>query len=359
MNFNFNTGLNYNIYTDPTNTTSQSAYTTNPMMSMATSIFAMMQSNSSYNTPTAAYALGGFSNMGTMNGDLITPQWMQNLTNPYKINQYDFTQLYTYNPFMQGTTGTANNGTATTNANINPYMGAYTNPNALGNNYANASALAQSYSNPFALSQNYTANNGNNNAEATANQGQAVNETTQKLNMYGISSTGDAEKDEKALKAAESKQDKIETEAAEIAEEMYVAMKGLGTDNAKLKAAVSRINKDNVLYVLESWNTNFADSMDGETLIQSIQDEHHTGWFGHQQEDLENHIANALFQKGQELGLKTESHAFRAKVNSEHSAWFTSDSIVNNAFDNIIEKISAKDVEVRTQKAQKAYQNNK
>lgn len=365
MTFNFNTGVNYNLYTDPTNTTSQSVYTTNPMMSMATSIFAMMQANNSYNTPAAAYALGGFSNIGTMNGDLITPQWMQDLTNPYKLNQYDFSQLYTYNPFMQGMTGTANSGTS----NVNPYMGSYTNPNVLGSNYANAAdlaqnyanamTLAQNYSNPFAISQNYTANNGNNNTGATANQGQAINETTQKLNMYGISSTGDAEKDKKALATAEAKQNRIEAEAAEIAEDLYVAMKGAGTDNNKLKSAVSKINKDNILYVLEAWNTNFADSMDGETLIESIQNEHWTGWFGHQQEDLENHIANALFQKGQELGLKTESHAFRAKVNAEHSAWFTSDSVINNAFNNIIEKIATKDAEVRTEKAQKAYQNNK
>ena len=136
-------------------------------------------------------------------------------------------------------------------------------------------------------------------------------------------------------------------------------MKGAGTKNDKLKSAVSKINKDNVLYVLEAWNTNFSDAMDGETLIESIQAEHYTGWFGHQQEDLENHIKDVLYAKGQELGLKNESHAFRAKINSEHSAWFTSDSVVNECFNNFIAKVAQKDVEVRTQKAQQAMQNNK
>ena len=310
MTYNFNSGLTYSIYTDPTFLTGQTAYTTNPMMSMAPSIFAM-----NYNSiPAAAYALGGLANLGTMNTDLLKPQWMQNMDNPFKFNQFDFTQMYTYNPFQQG-----------------------------------------NVTNPFNASPAGTQQN----PAVTGTAPAAIDETTQKLNMYGISSTGDKEKDAKALKAAQGKQDKIETDAANIAEELYDAMKGAGTKNDKLKSAVAKINKDNILYVLEAWNTNFADSMDGESLIESIQNEHYTGWFGHQQEDLENHIADALFKKAQELDLKNEGHAFRAKVNAEHSAWFTSDETVRNAFDNIIAQVSAKDAQVRTEKAQRAYQNNK
>ena len=358
MSLNFNTNM-YSIYTDPTFTTSQRAYTTNPMLALYPSLLTMMQNN----TFAGAYGLGGLANLGTMNGDLMRPQWMQDMENPYKLNQFDFTQLYTYNPFAQGTfaqqgatgtpvgvTGTA--GTQTGNQQtgfsaINPFMGNYADATALAQNYAQALTLGQTYNQGVVAGQN------------AGQQQMAIDETTQKLNIYGISSTGDKEKDAKALKNAEAKQNKIETEAANIAEECYVAMKGAGTDNSKLKSAVARINKDNILYVLEAWNTNFADSMDGESLIESIQNEHYTGWFGHQQEDLENHIADALFKKGQELGLKNESHAFRAKVNAEHSAWFTSDSTVRAAFDNIIQVVSTKDAQVRMEKAQRAYQNNK
>lgn len=362
MSLNFNTNM-YSIYTDPTNTTSQTAYTTNPMLALYPSLFAMLGNN----TYSSAYALGGLANMGTMNGDLMRPQWMQDMENPYKLNQFDFTQLYTYNPFapQQGTpqtgagtqadatgtqTGTtgAQTGTQTGSYAINPFMG----------NYADATALAQNYSQALTLGQNYNQGVGTQTNPLTGQQ-QAIDETTQKLNMYGISSTGDKEKDAKLLKNAEAKQDKIDTEAAKIAEELFVAMKGAGTDNDKLKSAVSRINKDNVLYVLEAWNSEFSDSMDGESLIESIQNEHYTGWFGHQQEDLENHIADALFKKGQELGLKNESHAFRAKINAEHSAWFTSDSTILANFNNMIQTVSAKDAQVRTEKAQRAYQNNK
>lgn len=364
MSLNFNTNT-YSIYTDPTFTTSQRAYTTNPMLALYPSLFAMMQNN----TFAGAYGLGGLTNLGTMNGDLMRPQWMQDMENPYKLNQFDFTQLYTYNPFaqgtvaQQGTTGTqagATTGTGATGTQagtqtgsyaINPFMGNYADPVALAQNYAQALTLGQNYNQGTVAGQTQ--------AGQVAGQQGAVDETTQKLNMYGISSTGDKEKDAKALKNADAKQNKIETEAASIAEECYVAMKGAGTDNSKLKSAVARINKDNILYVLEAWNTNFADSMDGESLLESIQNEHYTGWFGHQQEDLENHIADALFKKGQELGLKNESHAFRAKVNAEHSAWFTSDSTVRAAFDNIIQVVATKDAQVRMEKAQKAYQNNK
>lgn len=364
MSLNFNTNM-YSIYTDPTFTTSQTAYTTNPMLALYPSLFAMLGNNIS----SSAYALGGLANMGTMNGDLMRPQWMQDMENPYKLNQFDFTQLYTYNPFapQQGTaqtgtgtgtqagaTGTqagttgAQAGTQTGSYAVNPFMG----------NYADATALAQNYTQALTLGQNYNQGVGTQTNPVTGQQ-QTIDETTQKLNMYGISSTGDKARDAKLLKNAEAKQGKIDTDAAKIAEDLFVAMKGAGTDNEKLKNAVSRINKDNVLYVLEAWNNEFSDSMDGESLIESIQNEHYTGWFGHQQEDLENHIADALFKKGQELGLKNESHAFRAKINAEHSAWFTSDSVILSNFNTMIQAVSAKDAQVRTEKAQRAYQNNK
>lgn len=361
MSLNFNTSM-FSIYTDPTNTTSQTAYTTNPMLALYPSLFAMLGNN----TYSSAYALGGLSNLGTMNGDLMRPQWMQDMENPYKLNQFDFTNLFNFSQFAPqtsatgtqtgattGTTATGSTqttGTQTGSYTINPFMGNYADATTLAQNYAQATTLGQNYNQGVGVQSGTTS--------ATSQQ-QAIDETTQKLNMYGISSTGDKTKDAKLLKNAEAKQGKIDTEAAKIAEDLYVAMKGAGTDNDKLKNAVSKINKDNILYVLEAWNNEFSDSMDGESLIESIQNEHYTGWFGHQQEDLENHIADALFKKGQELGLKNESHAFRAKINAEHSAWFTSDSVILANFNNMIQTVSAKDAQVRTEKAQRAYQNNK
>ena len=288
----------------------------------------------------------GYGNYDFGNMDLMMPAWMQAMSNPYAVQQFDFTGINNYagyNPFPQ------QSGDFTNAYNYNPFaQNGVTNPM-----YPTPDGV-HAGQNPDGVS---VAGAG---AGASASAGNGTTaQQAQELNLYGISITGDKDKDAKALKAAKGKQEKIEAQAAQIAEDLFDAMKGAGTKNDKLKSAVSKINKDNVLYVLEAWNTNFSDAMDGETLIESIQAEHYTGWFGHQQEDLENHIKDVLYAKGQELGLKNESHAFRAKINSEHSAWFTSDSVVNECFNNFIAKVAQKDVEVRTQKAQQAMQNNK
>ena len=152
--------------------------------------------------------------------------------------------------------------------------------------------------------------------------------------------------DKKAADTAKEASDKkIDAEAASIAEDLYDAMKGAGTKNDKLQQTIERINKDNVMAVMKAWDENFADGMDGETLLESIQGEHHTGWFGNAQEKQEKLILDALVGRAEELGLINEAHAARAKVNSEHSAWFTSDDTVRAAIENLYAKIKAKEAE--------------
>ena len=243
------------------------------------------------------------SGSDVFNASLSTPAWLQNVGNNFAMPKFDFTNLFTYNPFASSQTNPAN-------------------PN-----------------NPAAST--------------------GVSDLVRELNERGISSTGDEEKNKKALKLAKEKEANLKAEAASIAEDLYDAMKGAGTKNDKLVAAVNRITKDNVMAVIEAWNADFADGMDGESLIESIQGEHHTGWFGHQQEDLENHIKEALYEKAKEVGLSSEGHAFRAKVNSEHSAWFTSDETVRTSFDDIISKISSKETELKEENKQKAIKGNK
>lgn len=155
--------------------------------------------------------------------------------------------------------------------------------------------------------------------------------------------------EDKALKGTNKKQipkqNKIKKEAASIAEDLYDAMKGAGTKNEKLQKTVDKINKNNVMEVLDAWNENYSDSMDGETLLQSIQDEHHAGWFGKSQEKQEKIILDALYQRAMDLGLMNEAHAARAKVNYEHDAMFTSDDTVRTAIEDLAGKIKAKEAE--------------
>lgn len=163
---------------------------------------------------------------------------------------------------------------------------------------------------------------------------------------------------EQKAKAEEEEQQAIEAQAqaeeqaAAITEEMFVAMKGAGTDNTKLQNAINNITKDNVIEIFDAWDTNYSDSMDNETLIESIQNEHHTGWFGNTQEKQEMQIVEALYARAMELGLNNEAAACRAKVKAEHSAWFTSDSTVRNAIITLVNQIKYKEAGVAYVKPQ-------
>ena len=181
--------------------------------------------------------------------------------------------------------------------------------------------------------------------------------------MYGISTTGDSAKDAKALKNAEAKEAKTKEQAAAIAEKLYDAMKGAGTKNDQLRQALGQLNNDNILYVLEEWNTNYSENMDGESLIQSIQDEYHSGFFTNEQKNVEKILCDALFNKAKSLGMSGEAHSFRAKINAEHgNSWWlggSSDKSIQTSVDTIISQISQKDVQNRQAAYNRAVSKNK
>lgn len=157
---------------------------------------------------------------------------------------------------------------------------------------------------------------------------------------------------QKQQRAKAAKKAKAESEAAKISEDLFDAMKGAGTKNTKLADTIGKITKDNVIEVFDAWKTNFADSMDNEDLIESIQNEHYTGWFGNQQEKEESAIVDALYERAMSLGLKNEAAACRAKVNSEHNSWFSSDSKVKTAIMTLVDQIKAKEAGVAYTKPQ-------
>ena len=312
-------------------------YSINPLSSlnmanMTSSLFGLASGNYNLNN----WALGNLSNVPNWNADLMMPQWMQNLQNAqYGFQQYNFNGLGAYT-MPQFATGTQATGTTATGTTAGATTGTKTTTGA-----------QQTVTNPYAQ---------------VAQQTQ-TNETTMKLNMYGISTTGDAEKDAKALKNAEAKEAKTKEQAAAIAEKLYDAMKGAGTKNDQLKKALGQLNNDNILYVLEEWNTNYSENMDGESLIQSIQDEYHSGFFTNEQKNVEKILCDALFNKAKSLGMSGEAHAFRAKINAEHgNSWWlggSSDSSVQNSVDTIISQISQKDVQNRQAAYNRAVSKNK
>ena len=135
-------------------------------------------------------------------------------------------------------------------ANMGNYMG------ALNGNYTDISlstpAWLQQIGQSATSSLNLNFNQALRNPFMAASNSGAVtpavvstnSESAQELRKYGITATGDAAKDKKALENAKAKAAQIKKEAASIAEELYDAMKGAGTKNDKLQAAIDKINKD-------------------------------------------------------------------------------------------------------------------
>ena len=120
-------------------------------------------------------------------------------------------------------------------------------------------------------------------------------------------------KEEAAAAEKAKKQKAARAEASGIAGDMYSAMKGWGTDDSKLNSAVNQTNKDNVLEVLEVYQNNHSENMDGETLIQSIQSD----MSGKEEAAVINKIADALCERARELGLDEEANALRATLDAE------------------------------------------
>lgn len=115
---------------------------------------------------------------------------------------------------------------------------------------------------------------------------------------------------------------KVQKEANEICEELYVAMKGAGTDEKALDAALAKINKDNVLEVMETYVRLYSDAMDGETLVESIQNEFHAGWFSNKLEKITQSLADKLAERATDMGLDGEGKACKAKVKAENNSWW-------------------------------------
>ena len=164
----------------------------------------------------------------------------------------------------------------------------------------------------------------------------------------GASATDASTKAQEAKqKAQKAKIAKNKEQAAKIAESLYDAMKGAGTKNKQLKETLAKLNNDNVMLVMEEWDKNYSSDMDGETLIQSIQAEYHSGFFSNEQKNVEKILCDALYNKAMSLGMSSEAHAFRAKINAEHgNSWWaggSSDSSVRTSVDTIVAQIRAKE----------------
>ena len=282
----------------------------------------------------ASYAanLANFGNMGNytmftpdaLNTSLSTPLWLQNVGGLNAPTQFDFTQLYTYNPFTQQPV---------------QQQGAVSGEYEVQDENGETVTVSE-----LAASKGYKETSVD--GVYTKNGSYYKYDAAKKSFVHCTKAEIDAVKSSDKAKAAAEKKEKAKADSANIVEDLYDAMKGAGTKNEKLQQAINSINKDNVIEIFEQWDELYADSMDGESLIESIQNEHYEGWFGNTQEKQEEAIVEALYQRAESIGLKAEAAAARAKVKAEHGSWRSSDSNVRAAILNLVEQIKAKEAEV-------------
>ncbi len=250
-------------------------------------------------------------------------------------------------------------------SNIPLGLGSILGKGAIGNaisNFANTVGFNFDYSKYFAEfdrqrakqnGQTVTAGDGQPDTSGTTPAGGSATtggtaDASSTSGTSGTSASAASTKAQKAKqKAQEAKVAKNKEQAAKIAESLYDAMKGAGTKNDQLKQALGKLNNNNIMLVLEEWDKNYSSDMDGETLIQSIQAEYHSGFFTNEQKNVEKILCDALYNKAMSLGMSSEAHAFRAKINAEHgNSWWaggSSDSSVQNSIDTIVAQIRAKE----------------
>lgn len=194
---------------------------------------------------------------------------------------------------------------------------------------------------------------GNQSAADGANSDGSLIETDQSVAAKQAEQEEKDKADEKKLKDQEAADKAKEKEAKEAAakkkaetaalcKDLMLSMKGLNFDKSKLEAAVNKINKDNVIEVMEEWDLHYKDTMDNQSLIQCI---HNDNYVFRSQTQYTNKIKDALKARSIELELGSDAEAFDANVTYENDCpWYlggTSNSKVEAEFDKMYK--SAKD----------------
>lgn len=178
-------------------------------------------------------------------------------------------------------------------------------------------------------------------AGTTQTSGTSTTQTTTTAQTTGTTQASTTKADKKAA-AAKAKADKAQKEANEICEQLFVAMKGIGTDNEAVDKALVRITKDNVLEVMETYINQYSESMDGETLIESLQNEEWVGWSGRLTK-ITNGLKDKLAARASEMGLDAEAKSFKAKVTAENNSWFNiDDEVINTYFNTMLATMISK-----------------
>ena len=89
----------------------------------------------------------------------------------------------------------------------------------------------------------------------------------------------------------------------------------MGTNVELLDSAMSKINKDNVIDVLNSWNTSIAPLYDGETLVETLYNETKLMF---SRDKYTNQLVDALQEKADEKGIDIDEEVM-AIISAQNS----------------------------------------
>lgn len=302
--------------------------TINGQSFMDSSIFAMNMPAAFQQGVAVANALNATNYMPAgsdyLNTTLSTPVWLQNVGN-------NFTSAYT-NPFVSAQTNHSNPSNSFTSGNSAPVVSPYVDQLAGQNGYEKTAKAGIYMKDDKYYKFDMMKNNF---VEASKAEIDATKRAEAKKAEQDV-------KDKKKADAAAKRQ--VSTICADVYDAIKDTFWSHGTDEDKLEAAVKRITKDNVLAAFEMWESAGYESKFGNEggLIASIQDD----VSGDFQDDLENHIAEALCQKAEELDLDDEAADFMSKITSARtSRGGDKDKAVNQAFKEIVRLIKAKEAE--------------
>lgn len=183
----------------------------------------------------------------------------------------------------------------------------------------------------------YNDKNGNRICKKYNPAGELTSTITYDKNGKLVSNVKADKKAEKAKTETEKAGKEKSAEASKICKDLFVSMKGLGTDDDKLDASIKKINKDNVLEVLQEWNKRYSSKMDGETLMESINKD-----LLFEDSKYIDHIKDAMVTRATEMGLSEDAQAFDAVVTAETTSFATYESAVETAFTEMQEMMEKK-----------------
>ena len=125
---------------------------------------------------------------------------------------------------------------------------------------------------------------------------------------------------------------------AMIAQDVFAAVNGPGTDDEKLETSMEAITKDNVMEVLDFWNTKYAKEFKGESLLESIYDD---VFWGNDREKYTRKLMDTLAEKAKDAGV--DISADYNQLNEELQAFWRDDKKIYELINKIHKNLGGKE----------------